>query len=670
MAFLTPLFLFGLAALSIPIAIHLIRRENPPTIAFSTLRFFKSTTRKQFLFQKFQQWLLLLLRALVITLLVLAFARPFFTQGLSMWTKLAPQSVALLVDNSMSMAYGDYAQKARDRAREILNRLGPGDEATLIVFADKVQAVHGPTQDLAGLLAILDRAVTPGFATTRYFPALRLADEMLAESAAGIARIHLISDFQAVGMEGFDSAWRLSPGVDFVGEDLAQGGRRNLSITGLRLPELHGSKLKGEAFVRIRSTGSLRERSTELVVDINGEEHFRQSLDLEDQSEAVVKIPLELNEEGQHQGSIRIADQHFTPDNTFYFTLDVAGKIPVLLVKDGATRPWYEDEAHWFNLAISGHEQSPFVASSVEQGGMRPELLAQYQVVVLLNPGPLSAAQARALEEFVRDGGSLLLAPGARSQVENFNAQLGAISPATLLRRGKLDGGGYLLIADVQSSHPVLRPLGREWMARFNDFWSLQAHESSEVLMRFDNGGPALVERQFGKGRSMIFASSLDLEWNNLPLQGLYLPFVHETLKYLADSAEKKSFYPLGEAIPLSGASRAQLFDPRGNAQALSEGAESFTLQEPGVYRYESGGQSQLYAANIPLEEVDFSSLAPSLIQDQILHPETTPGMSPAVQSQRMKMDLEKPQRLWWWLLLAVAALLLAESAVANRTYR
>lgn len=670
MAFLTPLFLFALAAVSIPVAIHLIRREKPPIIAFSSLRFFQRSSRKQFLFQKFQQWLLLLLRALVVMLLVLAFARPFISQNISVWANRAPQSVAVLVDNSMSMAYGDYAQKARERAQTIFNSLGPGDEATLIVFADRVQRVYGPTQDVASLNSVLDVALTPGFAATRYFPALRLADEILAERGGTSARVHLISDFQASGMQGFDKSWRLSPGVDFVGEDLAKSGRRNLSITGLKLPELHGPQLEGEAFVRIRSTGSLRERTTELVLVIDDEEHFRQRVDLEDQSETVVKVPLKLSEAGRHHGSIRVADEHFTPDNTFYFTLDAAAKIPVLLVKGGLSGRWYEDDAHWFSLAVSGHEESPFVATVVESGAFWHEQLEQYQVAVLLNPPPLSAVQARALEEFVHVGGSLLLAPGARTEMENFNAQLEALSPAVLEQRGRLDGGDYLLIADVQSRHPALRPLGREWMARFTEFWSLKAHESAEVLMRFDNGEPALIERQPGKGRSMIFASSLDLEWNNLPLQNLYLPFIHETLKHLAGSQDKKPFYQLSEAIPLSGASQAQLFGPAGTALALTEDAESFTPQEPGIYRYDSGGQSQYYAANIPLEEADLSSIAPGLIHDQILHPETAPGVSQALQTQRLTLDLEQTQRLWWWLLLAAAALLLVESVVANRTYR
>ena len=134
---------------------------------------------------------------------------------------------------------------------------------------------------------------------------------------------------------------------------------------------------------------------------------------------------------------------------------------------------------------------------------------------------------------------------------------------------------------------------------------------------------------------------------------------------------EKKSFYQVSEVIPLmEDRSKARLVVPGEQAQALPEGAESFTLRVPGIYRYETAEHSQFYAANVPLEEADLAAISPTVIYDQILHPETDPGPSPAVQSQLIKAELEKPQRLWWWLLLAVTALLMAESLVANRTYR
>ena len=112
MVFLTPLFLLGLLAAAIPIAIHLIRREKPPKLMFSSIRFLKKTSKKLVLFQQLQQILLLILRSAVIALLVIAFARPLINQSVARLMDADPQSAVVLLDISMSMHYGDVFEQA------------------------------------------------------------------------------------------------------------------------------------------------------------------------------------------------------------------------------------------------------------------------------------------------------------------------------------------------------------------------------------------------------------------------------------------------------------------------------------------------------------------------------------------------------------------------------
>ena len=173
-----------------------------------------------------------------------------------------------------------------------------------------------------------------------------------------------------------------------------------------------------------------------------------------------------------------------------------------------------------------------------------------------------------------------------------------------------------------------------------------------------------------------MFASSLDVEWNNMPLQSMYLPFLHEMLKHLAHREEKKPSYVVGEKIEISdGFAANSLLDPQGKTLALQEGDSHLTLSRPGVYtRVQANAQGEeerfYYAVNTPVEESDFTTASPADILDEVLNPETKPTQSAEVRSQLLKEELEKPQRLWWWVLLVVAALLVAESVVANRTYR
>lgn len=674
MSFLSPLFLIGLLAGLIPIAIHFIRREKPVKVPFSTLRFFENTSRKHFLFQRLQQWLLLLLRTVVVVLLAVSFARPFFSQSLSSLVDMAPRSQVILIDHSMSMSYPNYLDRAKREATQRLNDLRPGDEAAVIFFAETATQTRAFTSDINALNQFVDSLERAEPQTTRFFPALRAADELLKESKFDDKSVVLISDFQTEGMVGFEVQWKLQPGVDFFTVDVAEAETRNMAITGVKLPaQIRGEVGEQTLNARLRSFGTLLEDSASLVLTVDGEEQSRQSVDLNGQSERVITLPISLSEEGSHSGYIRIEGDEFTADDEYYFTVDVLPKINVLVVNGESSNNWYDDEGHWFELAAQSNDQSPFAVESVQadqwrpggsffQNGLPPE------VVVLLNVGRLDNSQAQGLLNYVRTGGKLLIAPGDRVDGREFNRQLETISPGTLVAINELRRDDYLVIADMALRHPILQPLDLDWNVRFEGNWQVEPGEQAEVIMSFDNGMPALLERQIENGRVLLFSSSLDLEWNNLPLQGIYLPFVHEMLKYLAQSQQKQSSYSVGEHITIN-SGLSELTDPQGNSVSLPEGA-SFTLAAPGVYQALVNNQAILYAANVPTAESALSRMSPGDLLDQILNPETKPTQSREVRAQLLGEEIEKPQRLWWWLLLFVALLLVAESFVSNRTHR
>ena len=135
-------FLIGLLAALIPVAIHLIRREKPPKVMFSTIRFLKKTSKKLVLFQHLQQIALLLLRAAVIVLLVLAFARPLFNQSVARLLDADPQSAVILLDLSMSMRWQDNFDQAKAEALAVVDRLSGGDELGLIAFSGAAEVVR------------------------------------------------------------------------------------------------------------------------------------------------------------------------------------------------------------------------------------------------------------------------------------------------------------------------------------------------------------------------------------------------------------------------------------------------------------------------------------------------------------------------------------------------
>lgn len=674
MVFLTPLFLAGLLAALVPIAIHLIRREKPPKLMFSTIRFLKKTSKKLILFQHLQQVLLLLLRSLVIILLVLAFARPLVDQSVARLLNVEPRSVVIMLDDSMSMRYGSSFEDAKEEALQVVGGLAVGDEVALLKFSTAAGVVRELNTDLDSVRSLINGLDQAGYGATRYMPNLRLADQMLETSRFENRSIYLISDFQEIGMQGSEEGWKLAPGVDFIGIDVGAAESSNLVLTDVRSPEqLTEDAAEQQILARVRSTGTLYLDRGELTLSIDGQVVDRAAVDLADRSEEVIRFDVTFETQGTHTGEVRVDGDNFSADNSFFFTVDVLPKIRVLLVNGEASDDWFDDEGYWFGLAVSSAAESPFVLESIEPAALSAALLRQNDVTVLLNVGDLSSGQADAIADYVQSGGSLLVAPGDRVDPELFNRQFAAITPALLQRQEEFSRDDYLVIADFDRRHPILRPLVSDWSARFQGHWSLLPDADADVLMQFDNSEAALVERSVGAGRVILFASTLDLEWNNLALQGLFLPFVHETLRHLVRSETKQRAYQVGDSFSLDPSGTAEVVtatDSEGNDIVFANDSFVITADKPGLIEAVVDGLEISYAVNILPEESIFTRTAVATLYDAIINPDTSPYQSREVRTARLIEELERPQRLWWWILSLVMLLLLAEAVIANRTYR
>ena len=671
MVFLTPLILVGLLAALIPIAIHLIRREKPPKVMFSTIRFLKKTSKKLVLFQHLQQIALLLLRSAVIALLVIAFARPLINQSVARLVDADPQSAVILLDVSMSMRYGDHFERAKEEALEIIDRMGGGDELALISFADSAQQVRELDSDLDTVRNLIEGIEEPGFGTTRYYPNLRLADQLLETSRYDNRAIYLVSDFQDTGMRNADEGWKLAPGVALTTIDVGSPESSNLVLTDVRSPEqLLEDAAEQQILARVRTTGSVYLDQGEVSLSINGQMVDRVPVNLGERSEEVVSFTSEFEAEGTYVGEVRVTGDEFEDDNSFFFTVDVLPKIRVLLVNGESSENWFDDEGHWFGLAVGGTANSPFALESVETSQLSAVSLRQHDVAVLLNVGDLNNTQAEAIAAYVEEGGSLLIAPGDRVNPDLFNRQFAEITPALLQNQGALGRDDYLVIADYDRRHPIMRPLVGDWTARFQGHWSLAPQAEADVLMQFDNTEPALVERAFGAGSVMLFASSLDLEWNNLALQGLFLPFIHETLRHLVQTEVRQRAYQVGDNIDLSSDDElVSVRDSFGEALTTNE-IGILSAARPGILTASNGDLETRFAINIIAEESDFTRTAASSLYDAVINPDTSPIQSREVRTAQLVEELERPQRMWWWLLGLVMLLILAESTIANRTYR
>ena len=672
MVFLTPIFLLGLLAALIPIAIHLIRREKPPKVMFSTIRFLKKTSKKLILFQHLSQILLLLLRSAVIVLLVMAFARPLINQSMARLLDADPQSAVILLDLSMSMRYGDNFGRAKEEAIVLLDQMSQGDEVALVGFSDSAQILSELNADLDSVRSSVNGITEAGFGVTRYLPNLQLADQILEESRYENRAIYLVSDFQEADLGTFEDTWKLAPGTAFFGIDVGVEASSNLTLTDVRSPkQLLEDSAEEDILVRVRSTGTSYLAQGEVSLIVDGQMVDRAPVDLGDRSEEVITFSTAFESEGAHTGEVRLTGDDFEDDNSYFFTVEVLPKIRVLTVNGEASDNWFDDEGHWFSLAVASAAESPFELETLSPDDVTDAALRRNDVVVLLNVGSLDNQQTSIIVDYVKNGGALLIAPGDRVNPDLFNVQFQEITPATLEEQETVDD--YSVIADFDRRHPIMRPLETDWSARFERHWRLVPNADANVVMQFDNSDPALMEREIGEGKVILFASAMDLEWNNLPLQGLFLPFIHETLRHLVQPELKQRAYSIGDTFSVDISDEANLVtaqNPRGEEIIFANQNYVVEAALPGFIEANVDGESMLFAINPDPEESNLSRTPVEDLFDSIINPDTNPIKSRETQNAQLASELERSQRIWWWILCLVMGLILVESLIANRTYR
>src|SRR5262249_955128 len=119
MGFFTPWFLAGVAAVGLPVWLHLLKKHKPPPRPFSSLMFFQQHTQPSIKHRRLRYLLLFALRTLLLILIVLAFAHPYIEQRI-LPTERSNEVTVLAIDNSLSMQAGGRLADAKRQAKSVV----------------------------------------------------------------------------------------------------------------------------------------------------------------------------------------------------------------------------------------------------------------------------------------------------------------------------------------------------------------------------------------------------------------------------------------------------------------------------------------------------------------------------------------------------------------------
>jgi hypothetical protein len=605
LAFLHPLLLAFFALGLIPVIIHLMHRRKFRTVLWAAMEFLLSSSKETARRMRLMQLLLLLTRIAIILFIVAALARPHLTGAFFAGFLGQSRSASTIVlDNSYSMglqqANTTAFESAKDLGDGIASTLRRGDALSLIAVAPRPSFLSESVGD-PELLRQQIGAARLSCGGTDIVAALTTCLERMKESQQSHREIFLLTDCRRQGWQPEDTAaWarvnRLIAQCDpkpklFIVDVSAAGAHENLFIESVRLPSAPPGVGRGysvECTVRTRNDEPGPAPVVTLYLDDAEREAGRvKGTDFKD-GVSTAKFVFRPAEPGWHWGKVVIGPDDLEPDNARWFVYEVRQSLRVLCLDGSPSAGPLESGMRFLRIALAPDKADSSEEASAADETSAPALSSNiiaptvaplskfwdfdagdYAAIFVTDAPEFSERVAASLRSYVYNGGALVIFPGESVRPEKYETLVEAASGRPLLPARITGFKGTVVeldaaetpeavrLAEFDFNHPIVKPFedardGDLTAADFYRYVTVAPDESDpdvRVLMRFDNGDPYLVERRFGRGVVLLFTSSTDLRWSNLPLKPVFLPLVHGTTYWLARRGNAAHELAPGEAV-------------------------------------------------------------------------------------------------------------------------
>ncbi len=719
MDFLAPLFAaIGVAAASIPIVLHMLRRAPTQDMPFSVVRFLKPSQPKLTKRSNIEHWPLMLLRILALVLIGLGFARPFLREVVTTESDGdVVQAVTILVDKSASMRREGIYEQVQQTVRDTVDELGDQDQLSVVAFSDATVRLLDREKWLAAnsgersaLIEGVVDAYEPDWMSTNTGSAMRIAaDELAQESKDRLnisrRRLVLITDFQRgsdldelksgnwpanveVELRTVAPKVKGNVGVSFVQDSRVDRTRVRISSAGDTVQQefqLSPFDASGAAVGQsIKVTVAPGQRRTLILppvdpalgkdvvgVELIGDEHpFDNSIDLPEVENPVVRVG--------HIGPSNVND----PESMRYY---------LQRVLDG------------------NQERDVNIVDLTRDDGVVLPIPADVKFVVATDVVP--AGLLDSLSKFFERSGTLLVAAPSVDTVQSLSKFL----PVNFeVKEAKVDD--YAMLAYIDFDHPLFSAFSD---ARFADFSSIKfwqhrnlvfseedrADGDWSVIAKFDSGTPAIVDVSVGEsGKLTLFAAGWQPTDSQFALSTRFPPLLTRVLSLASPVQKDQLVQTVGDVVrpgelvssadwsiqfpdksTQTAAEIATLASEASGATSDSSDLQAVTvkLYEPGRYiitgKSEGEEFSVLMIAGLAASESQTEMLPVGQLQVLGIGVESETNELPGeligaekelANGQLSSNELERRQKWWRWLLLAGLACLIVESLWASAIER
>lgn len=560
MTFLNPALLWGLAAISIPVLIHIFNLKRTKKIEFSTLMFLKEIEQSKYKRIKLKQLLILLCRIAFLIMLVLMFARPFDTGYLGSAGNKARSSVLIILDDSFSMqardASGNNFGNAKVKIRETLDILAENDE----IFFTTISGINNPARSIpvkdVNKLKDSVESIKTSDVTRNMNEVLYFAKEILQSASNSFREVYIFSDGQRsfITNEGlilneFKADERTK--VNFV--LMGQRAANNISIDTLNIVTKIFEKnkpVKIKVTLNNHNSFNVSNKSVALSYGTLTDEKV---IDIPSNSNVDVEFIFKPSASGYSGGFIElgqneISDDEISGDNRQYFSFFVPEEISVLLVSGSSV------DTDFLKLALlsseelmkdsSGAKKNYFNIRQVSPEAFMSQSLNEHDAVVFVNKQQFNQSESVKLKEHIENGGGVIIYPGSLSRMDNYNSVLMKELGLPYINSPYAEINVTYRFDKIDFEHPIFEGIfktradGKNLSIESPEVKSgidLSTGENSIPLITLSNGKNFLVEYSIGKGRLLMFSVSPDMNNSDYPAKNLFSPITVRSILYAAN---------------------------------------------------------------------------------------------------------------------------------------
>ncbi|MEY3368939.1 MAG: hypothetical protein RI973_2094 [Bacteroidota bacterium] len=520
MQFLYPSFLFALAALAIPIVIHLFYFRRFKKVYFTNVRFLKEVKEETSARQKLRNLLVLLMRCLAIAMLVFAFAQPFIPKDVEV--RQGENAVGVFIDNSFSMSAlsedAPLIEKARQRAREIVNAYSVEDRFQILT--NDFEGRHQRLVSKEEALNLIDEIkISPAVRTLSYV--LNRQQQVLAASKNANKISYVISDFQASATDPQNYKDSLLQ-VNLVPLQAVQ--ERNVSIDSawfeapIQLPGQPNTLM-----VKLKNWSDETAENIRLSIKYDGEAKPVGEVSIPANASIVDTVAVSIRKTGWHEAELTITDYPVQFDDHYYFAFNVAEAVRVLVIDELTTNPFLDaafDGAGFFKVT---HQSSRNLDYSGFPG---------FQLIVCNGLGNISSGLAAELKKYLDGGGKVVVFPAANAGKDSYNELLRSIPANELLNFEQQER----IVSDVNTAEFIFRDVFENKSANLklpvtqgNFRQGTSAATAEEQLLTYRDGQAFLSKFKSGQGLFYFCSAPLDENYSNLARSGeVFIPMLYK----------------------------------------------------------------------------------------------------------------------------------------------